>query len=165
MYKELLSFVTTYNKCLASSISIPAGEILLGHLVPSLILSVNFNLLPAVLYCKIQLSFPPLANKYFSSLLNFRPSQLFLISILSKIFSVLISISCRVCLLCPLLVTAIIFFDLLTAIFKGRSPNGKLLPAGLRLQPLGSVTSFCATTAVDKKRKAIQKKDIFCIPK
>jgi hypothetical protein len=36
-----------------------------------------------------------------------------------------------------LLVTAIHFFDLETAILSGRSPRGKLLPAGDKLHPLG----------------------------
>ena len=134
--------VTTYIKFAASSISIPAGEILLGHLSPSFILSFNCSFLFTTAYCKIQLSLPPLAYKYFSSALKCKPSQLFLISILSVIFSVVISISCSVCLLWPLLVTAISFFELLMAMFSGRSPSGKLLPAGLRLQPLGRVIFF-----------------------
>jgi hypothetical protein len=41
-------------------------------------------------------------------------------------------------MLCPLLVTANNFLLGDTAIFKGKSPNGKLFPTGLRLQPLGN---------------------------
>lgn len=43
-------------------------------------------------------------------------------------------------MLCPLLVTATNFFEEDTAMFKGRSPSGMLLPAGDKLQPLGSKT-------------------------
>jgi hypothetical protein len=46
------------------------------------------------------------------------------------------------CTLCPLLVTAISFFDLDTAILSGKSPNGKLLPAGDNVQPFGRVAGF-----------------------
>ena len=42
------------------------------------------------------------------------------------------------CVLCPLLVTAMYFFVDETAMFSGKSPNGKLLPAGVKLQLLGS---------------------------
>ena len=53
-------------------------------------------------------------------------------------------------MLCPLLVTAINFFEGDTAIFKGRSPRGKLFPTGVKLHPLGNCTRcailFCANT-------------------
>ena len=63
----------------------PAGEILLGHLAPSFMVSVNFNLLFMILYFKIQLSLPPDAYKVFSSALKAIPNQDLSISILSKI--------------------------------------------------------------------------------
>jgi hypothetical protein len=44
------------------------------------------------------------------------------------------------CRLCPLLVTAINFFEELTAIFNGRSPNKKPWPAGESAHLLGKVT-------------------------
>jgi hypothetical protein len=66
--------------------------------------------------------------------------------------------------LCWLLVTANNFFEALTVIFNGRSPNKYPCPAGERLQPLGNVilseSVFWAVTVrnieIDReKRKAI----------
>jgi hypothetical protein len=64
-----------------------------------------------------------------------------------------------------LLVTAIYFLDDETAIFNGRSPNGRDLPAGDNHQPLGNNTllfSFgseggCATIATRKRSMAAKK--------
>jgi hypothetical protein len=58
-------------------------------------------------------------------------------------------------------VTAIYFFDDDTAMFIGKSPRGKCLPTGVRLQPLGSETlvdsSCCSVCAIEKK-EIVQKK-------
>src|SRR5258708_1436106 len=59
---------------------------------------------------------------------------------LSSWRSVRVSISWMVWVLCPLLVTAANFRDRLTAIFRGRSPSDRLVPAGVRDQPLGRRT-------------------------
>ena len=139
MYKELLSFVTTYKRFFLSSISMPAGEILLGHLSPSFKLSLNINLFFLIAYFKIQLLLTPEAYRNFSFALNFKPSQHSSTTILSSIFPEATSINCMLCVLWPLLVTAINFFESLTAIFNGRSPSRKPLPAGERLHPFGSV--------------------------
>jgi len=138
-YKELFSLVTTYKRLALSSISIPAGDIFSGHFLPNTMLSCNFNLLLMMAYFKIQLSFPPDAYKNFSSALNFNPYQDFGITTLSNTFSVLLSINWRVCMLCPLLVTAINFLEEETAIFNGKSPKGKERPAGDSCHPLESL--------------------------
>src|SRR5579862_2093964 len=120
----------------------PAGDILKGHLLPSLMESFKTSLLLMTAYFKMRLSFPPDAYKNFSSALNFNPSQDFGISMLSRRIPFWGSMSCSDCVLCPLLVTAIYLPAALTAMFKGRSPSGKLLPAGVSDQPLGSKTLF-----------------------
>jgi hypothetical protein len=57
------------------------------------------------------------------------------------------------------LVTAINFLDVETAIFNGRSPSGKLLPTGVRLQPLGRPTRFASSSGVVcEKRLAAKSK-------
>src|SRR4051812_3667353 len=73
-------------------------------------------------------------------------------------------INCNDCTLCPLLVTAISFPEVDTAIFSGRSPRGIVLPAGVRLQPFGSLTrgEVCAlifkrNTNIKKQRRLIRK--------
>jgi hypothetical protein len=55
-------------------------------------------------------------------------------------------------------VTAIFFPEAETAMFRGKSPRGKLLPKGERDHPLGSLTGSltcakiaCATTVRHKK--------------
>ena len=68
-------------------------------------------------------------------------------------------------MLCPLLVMAINFFDLETAIFKGKSPNAKLLPAGLNAQPVGSIIFFesCACVIIPIQTIAMTKKIRFIV--
>ena len=107
--------------------------------LPSKKLSASISLFWMILYCRIQLSFPPLAYNFFSSAENFKPYHDFAIVTSSSCFSVIAFINWIVCVLCPLFVTATNLPDLLTTMFKGRSPKGKLLPAGERLQPFGSV--------------------------
>ena len=77
--------MTTYKIFFASLMQMPAGEILLGHLAPSFIESLNINLLLIILYFKIQLSLPPEAYKVFSSAVKAIPNQDLSILILSKI--------------------------------------------------------------------------------
>src|SRR5204862_1970825 len=108
----------------------------------SLMLSFKTSFLPAVAYFNIQLSCPPEAYRNFPSAVNFKPYQAFLISTVDNTLSLTASMSCNECLLCPLLVTAIIFLFGEIAIFNGRSPNGRLLPTGVRLQPLGRPIRF-----------------------
>src|SRR5690348_7615311 len=93
MYKELFSLVTTYIRFFASSISIPAGEILLGHFLPSIMLSFKTNFLFTMAYFNIQLLLPPEAYKNFSSALNLRPIQHSVTTILSITFPLTASIS------------------------------------------------------------------------
>src|SRR4029079_16043564 len=112
-----------------------------GHTSPKIILSLNCSLLLMIAYFNIRLSLPPEAYRNFSSALNFKPSHDFAMSILSAIFSCCTSINCMLCTLCPLLVTAKYFLVGETAIFNGRSPSGKLLPTGVRLQPFGNFTA------------------------
>ena len=50
------------------------------------------------------------------------------------------SINMMLWALTPLFVTATNFFELLTAMFKGKSPKPKDLPAELNFQPLGKET-------------------------
>src|SRR4051812_32900433 len=88
----------------------------------------------------MRLSLPPEANRYFSSLLKERPYHSLGTVSASSCFSLRASKSWMLCTLCPLFVTATYFPVLLTAIFRGRSPRGRLLPTGVRLQPLGSFT-------------------------
>src|SRR5688500_7202578 len=142
IYNELFSLVTMNIFLVKSFISIPAGEIFSGHFFPSLILSTNSNFLLSKENFNIQLSLPPLAYKYFSSALNFNPYHDLGTITLSRIFSVTGLISWILCTLCPLLVTAIHFFDFETAIFNGRSPNGNERPAGDKVQPFGNVAFF-----------------------
>ena len=68
-------------------------------------------------------------------------------------------------MLCPLLVIAINFFDLETAIFKGKSPNAKLLPAGLKDQPVGSIMFFvsCACVIIPIQTIVMTKKILFIV--
>src|SRR5579871_5257615 len=117
----------------------PAGEIFSGHFFPRMILSFKTSLLLIIEYFNIQLSLPPDAYKYFSSSLNFNPSHDFGIVMLSSRISFFGSISKSDCVLCPLLVIAMYFFDELTAMDSGRSPRGKLWPTGVSDHPLGSV--------------------------
>src|SRR6218665_3011987 len=58
------------------------------------------------------------------------------------------SISWSLCTLCPLLVTVIIFWERLTAIFRGKSPKGNERPAGESLQPFGNKTAFFSLVSV-----------------
>src|SRR6218665_627513 len=58
------------------------------------------------------------------------------------------SISWRLCTLCPLLVTAIIFWERLTAIFTGKSPKGNERPAGKTPQPFGNKTAFFSVSVL-----------------
>ena len=110
-YNILLSLVTAYNNCFASSMAIPAGAILLGHFFPRRILSCNTSFLFVIAYSSIQLSLPPEAYNFFSSPLNCKPYQLFGITILSSTVSVAGSINWILCTLWPLLVTAINFLE------------------------------------------------------
>src|SRR4051812_3688740 len=66
MYSELFSLVTTYNTFFLSSISMPAGEMLSGHFLPSRRLSFSTSLLFCTAYCSTRLSLPPEAYRYFS---------------------------------------------------------------------------------------------------
>ena len=68
-------------------------------------------------------------------------------------------------MLCPLLVMAINFFDLETAIFNGKSPNDILVPAGLNAQPVGSIIFFesCACVIIPIPTIAMTKKIRFIV--
>ena len=115
----------------------PVGEILVGQGLPRMMLSVSFNFSFCTAYFRIILSFPPEAYRYLSVALNFKPYHDFGITTVWSTFFVSGLISCIDCVLCPLLVTAMYFLELDTAMFKGRSPSGRLVPTGVRLQPLG----------------------------
>ena len=68
-------------------------------------------------------------------------------------------------MLCPLLVMAINFFDLDTAIFNGKSPNEILVPAGLNDQPVGNIIFFvsCACVIITIPTIAMTKKILFIL--
>src|SRR6185369_715837 len=114
-----------------------------------MILSVKTNLSFRIEYFKIQLSFPPDAYKNFSSELNLRPSHDLATTIVSRTFSFFESIRYNACVLWPLQVTARYFFEDETAIFNGRSPTGKLRPAGVSDHPFGNMIRFRVNSSVD----------------
>ena len=132
------SLVTTNNCCVLSLISMPAGPIFSGHLLPKSKLSTSINLLFCMAYLLIRLSCPAPTYKNFSSALNFKPYQDFAMLTESIIFSDLVSMSSMLWYPCPLLVTAMYLPVLLTSMFNGRSPSAKEVPAGFNFQPLAS---------------------------
>ena len=69
--------------------------------------------------------------------------------------------------LCPLLVTAKYFLLLLTIMFNGKSPKGKLLPTGVNDQPFGRLTRLssscckvCACMVMVKNKQQQITKDL-----
>ena len=90
----------------------------------------------------MQLLLPPATYSVLESPANANPNHPTGISKECKRLFFLVSMSCRECLPWPLLVTASNFLLGAMAIFMGKSPNSKELPAGVSDQPVGNKMEF-----------------------
>lgn len=102
--------------------------------------SAGISLLFLIAKSIIQLSLPPEAYRCLSSWLNCKPYHSLPITFSSISFSFTGSISWIDCVLWPLLETASILPEFDSWIFRGRSPKGNEVPAGLNFHPFGSST-------------------------